>query len=175
MPLPPKLCPQCREEYVHTATTCVHCEVPLVLEGELSPQDAGDDLPPISELICVRAAQRRANVAPETVLFVQIGVAWIVLLPLALFDPAPLIDLPPSAYLWLCVLGVGAQFFAWWAITAGIRRIPGYHGAVLLLSQPVASLLLGWWILGQSLTIGRAAGATIVVLAIALVVLRDER
>ena len=26
--------------------------------------------------------------------FVQIGVAWIVLLPLALFDPAPLIDLP---------------------------------------------------------------------------------
>ncbi len=126
-------------------------------------------------LICVRAAQRRANVAPETVLFVQIGVAWIVLLPLALFDPAPLVDLPLSTYLWLGVLGVGAQFVAWWAITAGIRRIPGYHGAVLLLSQPVASLLLGWWILGQSLTMGRASGATIVVLAIALVVLRDER
>jgi hypothetical protein len=55
MPLPPRVCPECREEYVHSTLVCVHCDVALVHADEVG-SDAVDELPPISELHCVRAA-----------------------------------------------------------------------------------------------------------------------
>jgi len=54
--LPPKICPECGEEYLHSTSTCVHCDVPLVLDGEQPEGREGEELPPISELVCVRAA-----------------------------------------------------------------------------------------------------------------------
>lgn len=56
MPMPPKLCPECGEEYVHAASVCAHCDVPLVLEGEAPEAARVGELPPISELVCVRAS-----------------------------------------------------------------------------------------------------------------------
>ena len=56
MLLPPKACPECGDEYVHAASVCVHCGVPLVLEGEQPEEPLAEELPPISELVCVRAA-----------------------------------------------------------------------------------------------------------------------
>ena len=57
MLLPPKICPECREEYLHAASVCIHCDVPLVLEGEAALVDsAAEALPPASELVCVRAS-----------------------------------------------------------------------------------------------------------------------
>jgi hypothetical protein len=54
--MPPKVCPECGEEYVHAASVCVHCDVPLVLEGEAPDAAQIAELPPIAELICVRAS-----------------------------------------------------------------------------------------------------------------------
>jgi len=56
MPKPPKVCPECGEEYLHTASVCVHCDVPLVLEGDRPAPHVAEELPPASELVCVRAA-----------------------------------------------------------------------------------------------------------------------
>lgn len=55
MALPPKICPECGEEYVHSAESCFHCDVPLVLEGELSDAPA-EELASSSELVPVRVA-----------------------------------------------------------------------------------------------------------------------
>ena len=55
MALPPKVCPRCGEEYLHTAIECVHCAVTLVLPGQLEDAPV-DELPPPSELRRVRAA-----------------------------------------------------------------------------------------------------------------------
>ena len=55
MNLPPKRCPECDEEYVHSVMRCVHCDVPLILAGELGAETA-TELPPVSELRCLRAA-----------------------------------------------------------------------------------------------------------------------
>ena len=53
--VPPVYCPECRSEYLGTATQCSECGVALVTEGALG--DAGaPELPPVSELVCVRAA-----------------------------------------------------------------------------------------------------------------------
>ena len=53
MTLPPKHCPECGEEYVHTVLVCPDCGVALVLAGE---PIARRELPPTSELLRVRTA-----------------------------------------------------------------------------------------------------------------------
>jgi len=52
---PPKFCPSCRDEFLHTATHCVECDVELVLEGNL-PDESESVFPPDAELVCVRVA-----------------------------------------------------------------------------------------------------------------------
>lgn len=51
----PVFCPACRAEYLWTATTCVECDVALVAENALD-EAAVDDLPPVAQLVCIRAA-----------------------------------------------------------------------------------------------------------------------
>jgi hypothetical protein len=53
---PPKFCPECRDEYIHAATVCADCDVPLIFEGELGNAAVTQELPPISELVCIRAS-----------------------------------------------------------------------------------------------------------------------
>jgi hypothetical protein len=53
MTLPPKYCPECREEYVHTMQVCADCGVALVLSVEAAPVR---ELPPASELLRVRTS-----------------------------------------------------------------------------------------------------------------------
>jgi hypothetical protein len=55
MELPPKYCPECGEEFVHTVAICPDCGVALALEaapGPVSPRE----LPPASALSRVRTA-----------------------------------------------------------------------------------------------------------------------
>lgn len=51
----PVFCPECRGEYLSSATVCAECGVPLVSESALS-ESAVEDLPPVSELVCIRAS-----------------------------------------------------------------------------------------------------------------------
>jgi hypothetical protein len=51
----PVYCPECRSEYLGSATVCVECGVALVGEDALE-STAREQLPPVSELVCIRAA-----------------------------------------------------------------------------------------------------------------------
>ena len=51
----PVFCPECRAEYLATATVCVECDVALVAHGALRDRPV-DEMPPISELTCIRAS-----------------------------------------------------------------------------------------------------------------------
>jgi hypothetical protein len=51
----PVFCPQCRDEYLSTASVCAECGVPLVAENALADH-AEAELPSVSELVCVRAS-----------------------------------------------------------------------------------------------------------------------
>ena len=51
-----KICPECRVEHVRTATRCADCEVELVWPEELAAAPQPIELPPASELACVRVA-----------------------------------------------------------------------------------------------------------------------
>ena len=49
------ICPQCEAEYLATAIECVECRVALVHPEQLAAVEV-EDLPPVSELTCIRAA-----------------------------------------------------------------------------------------------------------------------
>jgi hypothetical protein len=53
--LPPKICPRCGEEYIHTVQRCSDCDVPLGFEGPV--QAPALDLPPTEELVALRNAE----------------------------------------------------------------------------------------------------------------------
>jgi len=51
-----KRCPECGEDFLHTAQTCSDCGVPLRLASEIESGAAdGSGLPPASELVLIRA------------------------------------------------------------------------------------------------------------------------
>ena len=56
--LPPRRCPECGEEYLHSVAVCPDCGVALVLEGESMPARSAPagDLAPASDLHRVRTA-----------------------------------------------------------------------------------------------------------------------
>jgi hypothetical protein len=51
----PVFCPECHAEYLWSATVCVECDVALVPESALGGR-AASELPPVSQLVCIRAA-----------------------------------------------------------------------------------------------------------------------
>ena len=51
-----KLCPECRTEYTLAATRCAECDVELADPSVVPPEDEVEELPPASELVCVRVA-----------------------------------------------------------------------------------------------------------------------
>ncbi len=112
-------------------------------------------------LLCLRQAQRSARIAPEAALVVQLSAALCAVAAAAWLGGESL-DLEPQQHGWLLALAWGPQVLGWLCISAGIRRAPAYQGGVLLLLQPVGSLLLGWWVLAQALTPGRWIGAALV-------------
>lgn len=53
----PVFCPECHAEYLWKATTCVDCDVALVSANALQQgTGAASELPPVSQLVCIRAA-----------------------------------------------------------------------------------------------------------------------
>jgi hypothetical protein len=52
----PVFCPECGGEYLPTATRCAECDVDLVSESALGSVTTVEELPPASELVCIRAA-----------------------------------------------------------------------------------------------------------------------
>jgi len=55
MTLAPKICPRCGEEYVHSATVCVECKVPLGYDAPAEEPEL--ELPPSEELVALRNAE----------------------------------------------------------------------------------------------------------------------
>jgi len=53
--LPPKICPRCGEEYVHTMQRCVDCDVPLGSDAPVA--EAAIEMPPIEQLVALRNAE----------------------------------------------------------------------------------------------------------------------
>lgn len=79
-------------------------------------------------------------------------------------------DLEFSLYAWLAiiVLGVVCTVFAMAALFRGVKEIGASRAAIISNFEPVATALLGFWILGEGLTTWQMAGGFIVLAGVFL-------
>lgn len=71
---------------------------------------------------------------------------------------------------WWALLGLGTlvQVVAWWFITWGLGHVPTDMGAMGLMTQPVATVILGWLLLGEPMRPLQAVGTLLVLAGVAL-------
>lgn len=75
-----------------------------------------------------------------------------------------------GAVLWLGPLGSTATYLIWAMIA---RSVTIASMAVTLFIQPIAGAIIGYWLLGESLTADRALGAVLILMGIAYLALRE--
>lgn len=96
----------------------------------------------------------------------QLLLGGLMLLPLALWVDLPLPVLTPvqwGAYAYLCMAGALVAYALWFR---GLGRLPVEAAASLGLLSPLTAVLLGWGLLGQSITGGAGMGLVIVLASV---------
>jgi len=77
---------------------------------------------------------------------------------------------PTATWLSLLALGLLVQVGAWWLISWGLGHLPAASGSLGLLLQQVATVFLGWTLLGERLLGAQALGVVAILLGIALAI-----
>jgi len=77
---------------------------------------------------------------------------------------------PARSWWSLLVLGLGVQVVAWRFITWGLGHVPTNLGAMGLMTQPVATVFLGWILLAEPVRPLQGVGMVLVLAGIALCV-----
>lgn len=80
----------------------------------------------------------------------------------------PFSGYPPRAWAALLGLGLVVQVLAWWLITWGMGHVPTSLGAMGLMIQPGATVLLGWVLLAEPLRPVQGVGTLLVLAGVAL-------
>lgn len=114
----------------------------------------------------------RAATRPWGPLFdASLGAATMALALGLLTDPS--LDLRPSwpAHGWLLALAIGSQTLAWGAILAVLPRLPALDTSVILLVQPVLTVVWGAWLFAERPSPLQWVGVVAVLLGVATVVL----
>ena len=96
----------------------------------------------------------------------QLLLGGLMLLPLALWIDPPLPALTGrqwGAYAYLCMAGALVAYALWFR---GLGRLPVEAAASLGLLSPLTAVLLGWGLLGQSITGGAGMGLVIVLASV---------
>ena len=119
--------------------------------------------------------QRRANAdhrRPAGPLFDATLSAAVVALVIGL--PLGELDLVPSfpAHLWLILLALLVQVVGWLLISTSLPRLPAAVTSVVLTIQPVASVLLGIWILSEAPSALQLVGVAFIVVGLLIATLR---
>ncbi|GLW07188.1 ABC transporter permease [Microtetraspora sp. NBRC 13810] len=97
----------------------------------------------------------------------QLTAGGLLLAPLALAveGPPPALDAPAlGGYAWLAVVGTLLAYTLWFQ---GVERLPVGALSFLPMLSPVVATVLGWAVLGQSLTVAQAAGFAVALVSIA--------
>ncbi len=85
----------------------------------------------------------------------------------------PGFDLRPAwpAHGWLLALAIGSQTIAWWAIISVLPRLPALDTSVILLVQPVLTVVWGWLLFAERLSPLQWAGVGSVLAGVGWVML----
>jgi drug/metabolite transporter (DMT)-like permease len=101
--------------------------------------------------------------------------ASVFLVVLSALAPEPFWPPDMRALGFLLVLGILGQAIAWWGIAWAMKRIAIHHTALILLMQPVLSILWGFLLFGEALVHSQIIGAAITLSAIYAGSIRRKR
>ena len=90
---------------------------------------------------------------------------------MATHSPATLLQ-PGPVYGWALAMAVFATVVPVFAQSAAIRRIGAGRSALLGMLGPLLTIALGWWVLGEAMSLAQLAGAGLVVAGILVVTRR---
>lgn len=94
-------------------------------------------------------ARARESLDARRALFFVVLSSALVFGVLALIRGEALGGFPPHTWLALTGLGLVVQVLAWWLIAWGLGHLPAASGSLGLLLQQVATVFLGWGLLGE--------------------------
>jgi drug/metabolite transporter (DMT)-like permease len=122
-------------------------------------------------LLIFRRVARGLTRPSGPLLDATLGAAVVGLLLGLATDPG--FDLRPvwPAHGWLLALAIGSQTIAWWAIISVLPRLPALDTSVILLVQPVLTVVWGWLLFAERLSPLQWAGVGSVLAGVGWVML----
>jgi drug/metabolite transporter (DMT)-like permease len=100
-----------------------------------------------------------------------LGAATVGLLLGLISDPGFSLRPEWPAHGWLLALAIGSQTIAWWGILTVLPRLPSLDTSVLLLIQPMLTVVWGWLLFAEHLSSLQWAGVASVLAGVAMVVI----
>ena len=91
-----------------------------------------------------------------------------------LFDPAFSLSVPWPAFLWLLSLALVSQVGAWLLISVALPRLPALETSVMLLFQPMATIIWAALIFAEALSPLQWAGVALVLGGVATLAVRGS-
>jgi drug/metabolite transporter (DMT)-like permease len=118
-------------------------------------------------ILVLRSANRMRQHPAGPVLDATLGLAAGALL-LGLADPG--LSLVPHfpAHGWLMALALVVQVFGWLCLGVALPRLPALETSVLILLQPLGTVLWGWIVFDEQVGLAQGMGAALVLVGIAL-------
>lgn len=110
-------------------------------------------------LECGRVARRSLGAAPYA--FAVYGSAALVLLASCAASNTPLTGFTPQTYLFLVLLALIPQLIGHTTFNWTLRFLPPTLVAVLILGEPVGATILAWVLLGETVSLPKAAGLVV--------------
>jgi drug/metabolite transporter (DMT)-like permease len=117
-----------------------------------------------------RDSNRALAPPPGPVLDVTIGMT-LGSLAFAPFDPRFSIAVYWPAHGWLIAMAVICQALAWILLGVAFPRLPALETSVMLLSQPIGTVVWGWMILGERMSAIQAGGIFLMTVGIAMLLM----
>ncbi|TNF98853.1 MAG: DMT family transporter [Gammaproteobacteria bacterium] len=97
-----------------------------------------------------------------------VGIAAVLLLPLAYVMEAQLFPSTLRGWMILLILAIGSQVVGQSLITYALAHLPVSFSSLSLLMQPVVATMLAWWLFGENLQVFQWFGMTFILTAIVL-------
>lgn len=117
-------------------------------------------------LLLFRSLNGAPGLPAGLLLDATLGAASITLITGALTDPGFSLSVTWPAHGWLALLGLGPQVIGWLLILTALPRLPALETAVILLAQPLLTVLWGRLLFAERLSWVQAAGVALVLLGV---------
>lgn len=119
-------------------------------------------------LLAFRALNTRPGAPAGMLADATLGAAFVTFASGLAFDPH--FDLTPAwpSHAWLVLAGVGPQTVGWMAILYALPRLPALDTSLLLLLQPVLTVLWAWTVLAETPSGVQLGGVALVLAGVAI-------